>query len=192
MTDGLKMVVGLGNPGYEYYLTPHNLGFMAVDRFAESCGIEISRAEGQALTARTNADDNEILLAKPQTYMNLSGRAVGRLMSRYQISVENLLVLVDDVNLPLGMLRIRGRGSAGGHNGLKSIIGVIRSDRFARIRMGVGSERPPRDFVAYVLGRFRDTDLDAVAGMVDRAAEAVHTLLREGLEPAMNRYNKRQ
>ncbi|HTV54426.1 MAG TPA: aminoacyl-tRNA hydrolase, partial [Terriglobia bacterium] len=181
MTEGLKLVVGLGNPGYRYYLTPHNLGFMAVDRFGESCGIEINRAEGQALTARTQADDNQVLLAKPQTYMNLSGLAVGRLMSRYQISAENLLVLVDDVNIPLGTLRIRGRGSAGGHNGLKSIIAVVGSERFARIRMGVAPECFPGDFVAYVLGRFCDADLEAVADMVDRASEAVHAVLREGL-----------
>jgi peptidyl-tRNA hydrolase, PTH1 family len=192
MTEGLKLVVGLGNPGYQYYLTPHNLGFMGVDRFAESCGIEINRAERQALTARTETDDNQVILAKPQTYMNLSGLAVGRLISRYQISVEDVLVLVDDVHIPLGTLRIRARGSAGGHNGLKSIIAVTGSDRFARIRMGVGPERPLGDFVAYVLGRFRDADLDAVADMVDRAAEAVHIVLREGLEQAMNRYNKRQ
>jgi peptidyl-tRNA hydrolase, PTH1 family len=191
MTDGLKLVVGLGNPGYEYYLTPHNLGFMAVDCFAETCGIEINRPEGQALTARTCVDDKEVILAKPQTYMNLSGLSVGRLISRYRISLENLLVLVDDVTIPLGTLRIRGRGSAGGHNGLKSIIGATGSDRFARIRLGVGAEHPLHDFVAYVLGRLRDADLETVAEMVDRAAQAVHTVLREGLGPAMNRYNKR-
>jgi PTH1 family peptidyl-tRNA hydrolase len=192
MTDGLKLVVGLGNPGYEYYLTPHNLGFMAVDRFAQTCGVEINRAEGQALTARTVVDDAEVILAKPQTYMNLSGLSVARLTTRYQILPENLLVLVDDVNIPLGMLRIRGRGSAGGHNGLKSIIGATGSDGFARVRMGVGPEHPPRNVVAYVLGRFRNADLETVAEMVDRAAEAVHVILCEGLGPAMNHYNKRQ
>jgi peptidyl-tRNA hydrolase, PTH1 family len=192
MTDGATLVVGLGNPGYEYYLTPHNLGFVAVDRFAETCGIEIDRPEGQALTARTLVNDREVILAKPQTYMNLSGLSVRRLTERYQISPEHLVVLVDDVNIPLGMLRIRRRGSAGGHNGLKSIIGATGSDVFARVRMGVGPEHPPRDLVAYVLCRLRDADLERVADMIDRAAEAVQMILREGLGPAMNRYNQRQ
>jgi PTH1 family peptidyl-tRNA hydrolase len=183
--------VGLGNPGYEYYLTPHNLGFMAVDRLAESCGTEINRAEGQALTARAWLNNTEVVLAKPQTYMNLSGLAVGRLVERYHTSIENVLVLVDDVHLPLGALRIRGHGSAGGHNGLKSIIGVMGSDQFGRIRMGVKPQHPQRDLVAYLLGRMREADLETVAAMVDRAAEAVGVLLRDGLQPAMNRYNKK-
>jgi peptidyl-tRNA hydrolase, PTH1 family len=186
-----KLVVGLGNPGYEYYLTPHNLGFMAVDRLAETCGTEIKQAEGQCLTAKAYIDNQRVVLAKPQTYMNLSGLAVGRLIERYRSSVEDLVVLVDEVNLPLGMLRIRGHGSAGGHNGLKSIIGVTGSDQFARIRMGVKPKHPPRDRVAYLLGRMRNDDLETAAEMVDHAAEAVSVLLTQGLEPAMNRYNRR-
>ena len=186
-----KLVVGLGNPGYKYYLTPHNLGFMAVDRLAELCGTDISQPEGQALTAKARINSTEVVLAKPQTYMNLSGLAVARLIERYRASIEDVLVLVDDVNIPLGMLRIRGRGSAGGHNGLKSIIAATGSDQFARIRMGVQPEHPPRDLVDYVLGRLGDADLETAAAMIDSAVEAVGVLFREGLQTAMNHYNRK-
>jgi peptidyl-tRNA hydrolase, PTH1 family len=189
--SGPKLVAGLGNPGYEYYLTPHNLGFMVADRLAEACGTEISRPEGQALIARVVLDGADVILAKPQTYMNLSGLAVGRLLNRYAIPAGDLIVLLDEADLPLGTLRIRDRGSAGSHNGLKSVIGAAGSDRFVRIRMGVKPPHPVEDRAAYVLGRFRKRDLEAVAEMVDRAAEAVGVVLREGVQTAMNRYNRR-
>jgi PTH1 family peptidyl-tRNA hydrolase len=187
----VKLIVGLGNPGYEYHLTPHNLGFMAVDRLAESCGVEISRREAQALTALTELEGEPVVLAKPQTFMNLSGMAVARLLARYELPVEDLIVLVDDVDLPFGSLRIRRRGSAGSHNGLKSIIGALKSDQFGRVRMGVKPERPVEDLVSYVLGPFRKADLEVLAGMVDQASEAVRFILKEGISGAMNRYNRR-
>ena len=138
----MKMIAGLGNPGYEYDLTPHNLGFMAVDRLAGECGLELAHYEAQALTASTRLEGLEVLLAKPQTYMNLSGMAVARLVAKYGLEVGDLIVLVDDAALPLGSLRIRPRGTAGGHNGLKSIIGALDSGDFVRVRMGVGPEQP--------------------------------------------------
>ena len=187
----MKLIVGLGNPGYEYYLTPHNLGFMAVDRLAESCGVEISRREAQALTASTELEGEPVVLAKPQTFMNLSGMAVARLLARYELAVEDLIVLVDDVDLPFGSLRIRRRGSAGSHNGLKSIVGALESDQFGRVRMGVKPERPVEDLVSYVLGPFRKADLEVLADMVDQAGEAVRRILKEGISKAMNRYNRR-
>ena len=187
----MKLIVGLGNPGYEYYLTPHNLGFMAVDRLAETCGVEIARREAQALTAPTELEGQPVLLAKPQTFMNLSGMAVARLLARYELPVGDLIVLVDDVDLPLGSLRIRPRGSAGSHNGLKSIIGALESDQFGRVRMGVKPERPVEDLVSYVLGPFRKADLEVLAEMVDQASEAVRIILKEGIFRAMNRYNRR-
>jgi len=187
----VKLIVGLGNPGYEYYLTPHNLGFMAVDRLAEICGVEISRREAQALTASTELEEEPVVLAKPQTFMNLSGMAVARLLARYELAVEDLIVLVDDVDLPFGSLRIRRRGSAGNHNGLKSIIGALESDQFGRVRMGVKPERPVEDLVSYVLGPFRKADLEVLAEMVDQAGEAVRRILTEGISRAMNRYNRR-
>jgi PTH1 family peptidyl-tRNA hydrolase len=187
----VKLIVGLGNPGYEYYLTPHNLGFMAVDRLAESCGVEISRREAQALTASTKLEGEPVVLAKPQTFMNLSGMAVARLLARYELAVEDLIVLVDDVDLPFGSLRVRRRGSAGSHNGLKSIIGALESDQFCRVRMGVKPERPVEDLVSYVLGPFRKADLEVLAEMVDQAGEAMRLILKEGISRAMNRYNRR-
>jgi PTH1 family peptidyl-tRNA hydrolase len=187
----VKLIVGLGNPGYEYYLTPHNLGFMAVDRLAESCGVEISRREAQALTASTELEGQPVVLAKPQTFMNLSGMAVARLLARYELPVGDLIVLVDDVELPFGSLRVRPRGSAGSHNGLKSIIGALEADRFGRVRMGVQPERPVEDLVSYVLGPFRRADLEVVAEMVDQSSEAVRIILKEGISRAMNRYNRR-
>ena len=187
----MKLIVGLGNPGYEYHLTPHNLGFMAVDRLAEDCGVKLERRENQALTAATAIEGKPVILAKPQTYMNLSGMAVAKLLDRYELPVGDLLVLVDDVDLALGMLRIRPRGSAGTHNGLKSIIGAIQADDFGRVRMGVQPAQPREDLVSYLLGPFRPADLEAVAEMLDRACEAVRVILKEGMSAAMNRFNKR-
>ena len=187
----MRLIAGLGNPGYEYCLTPHNLGFMAVDRLADECGVELARREAQTLTASTRIDGVDVLLVKPQTYMNLSGMAVARLVEKYGLEVGDLIVLVDDVDLPLGSLRIRPRGSAGGHNGLKSIIGALDSGDFVRVRMGVRPDEPIQDMVSHLLGRFRAADLETVAEMLDRACEAVHVLLREGSQEAMNRFNRR-
>jgi PTH1 family peptidyl-tRNA hydrolase len=188
----LKLIAGLGNPGYEYHLTPHNLGFMAVDRLAEQCGVQINRPEAQALTAITRVGETEVVLAKPQIYMNLSGLAVGRLLHNYDVPVEELIVLVDEANLPFGRLRIRARGSAGGHNGLKSIIGSLQNDKFVRVRMGVQPDHRVDDLTAHLLGRFRSADLGMVVDMINRAAEAVTVIVRESLQQAMNRYNQRQ
>jgi PTH1 family peptidyl-tRNA hydrolase len=187
----VKLIVGLGNPGYEYHLTPHNLGFMAVDRLAEECGVHVTRREAQALTASTELEKVDVLLAKPQTYMNLSGMAVRRLLEKYEAGVKDLIVLVDDVDLPLGSLRVRTRGSAGGHNGLKSVIGALESDEFVRVRMGVQPEALIEDRVSYVLGRFRETDLETLGGLIENATDAVRVILRDGPQKAMNRFNRR-
>ncbi|MGH9432985.1 MAG: aminoacyl-tRNA hydrolase [Terriglobia bacterium] len=187
----MKLIVGLGNPGFEYVLTPHNLGFMAVDRLADDLGLEVTRPEAQALIARGRWQGHEIILAKPQTYMNLSGQSVARLLERYEIPPEGLLVWMDELDLPLGSLRIRASGSAGSHNGLKSIIGSIQSDRFIRIRMGIGPDHPVSDRASQVLSRFRKSDLETVADMVDRAVEAAGVILKDGIQTAMNRYNQR-
>lgn len=183
--------MGLGNPGYEYHLTPHNLGFMAVDRLAEDCGVDITHREAQTLTASTELEGIHIVLGKPQTFMNLSGMAVARLLAKYGLPVEDLIVLVDEVNIPLGSIRVRPRGSAGGHNGLKSIIGALGSDEFARVRMGAQPDRPLEDKASYVLGRFRKADLETVADMLDQSSEAVRVILKEGVQKAMNRFNRR-
>ncbi len=183
--------MGLGNPGCEYHLTPHNLGFLAVDQLAEDAGANVSRREGPALAGKTRIEGEEVVLAKPTTYMNLSGLAVSHLFERYGLGPQDLIVLVDEVALPLGTLRIRTRGSAGGHNGMKSVIGTIESDEFVRVRLGAQPERPIEDMVSYLLGRFREADLETVAGMLDQASEAVHVILKEGPQKAMNRFNRK-
>jgi peptidyl-tRNA hydrolase, PTH1 family len=187
----VKLIVGLGNPGYEYHRTPHNLGFMAIDRLADTCGVELARREAQALTVSTELAGVRVVLAKPQTYMNLSGLAVERLLRNYELAPRDLLVLVDEIELPLGMLRIRPRGSAGGHNGLKSIIGALEADDFTRLRMGVRPDRPMEDYVSYLLGPFRPAEMASVGEMLDQASEAVRVILSEGVQKAMNRFNRR-
>lgn len=187
----MKLIVGLGNPGFRYHLTPHNLGFMALDRLAEGCGVEIGKSESQALTATTEIEGERVILAKPQTYMNLSGMSVARLLEKHALPATDLLVLVDDVALPLGMLRIRARGSAGTHNGLKSIVGSLQADDFGRIRLGAEPDRERHDLSSYVLGPFRKSELKVVTEMLDRACEAVRVILKEGIPAAMNRFNKR-
>ena len=187
----MKLIVGLGNPGFEYHRTPHNLGFMAIDRLADACGVELGRREAHALTALTELEGVRVVLAKPQTYMNLSGLAVVRLLQNYELAARDLVVLVDEIELPLGMLRIRPRGSAGGHNGLKSIIGALEADDFARLRMGVRPEREVEDYVSYLLKPFRLAEMDLVAEMLDRACQAVRVILSEGVQKAMNRFNRR-
>ena len=186
----MKMIAGLGNPGTEYQQTPHNLGFMAVDLLAREWGLELAHREAQALTAAARLEGMEVLLAKPQTYMNLSGIAVARLLEKYGLEASDLIVLVDDAALPLGSLRIRLRGSAGGHNGLKSLIGALNSNEFVRVRMGVGPDEPVADLASHVLGRFRRSDLETVSEMLSQACEAVHLIVREGSQKAMNRFNR--
>jgi PTH1 family peptidyl-tRNA hydrolase len=162
-----------------------------VDRLAEDCGVDVGRREAQSLTAVTEMEGFRVMLAKPQTFMNLSGLAVSRLLEKYQVRLEDLMVLVDEVNLPLGSLRIRPRGSAAGHNGMKSIIGALGTDEFVRVRLGAQPEQPPEDRTSYVLGRFRKADLAAVAEMVEQSAGAARMILKEGVQKAMNRFNRR-
>jgi len=188
---GVKLIVGLGNPGHEYHMTPHNLGFMAVDRLAEICRADLSRREARAMIASARFHGEHILLAKPQTFMNLSGVSVSGLLRNRDLPLENLVVLVDDVDLPLGSLRIRRKGSAGGHNGLKSVIGALESDCFTRVRMGAGPERPVQDMVSYVLSPFGERELETVAEMIEQAVQAVRVILKEGAEKAMNLFNRK-
>ncbi len=187
----MKLIVGLGNPGAEYHLTPHNMGFMAIDRLAEACGKDLSRREAQALITLAEIAGEQVVLAKPLTYMNLSGQAVSRLLQNYELQPSDVLVLVDEIELPLGSLRIRPHGSAGGHNGLKSIIGSLDADDFIRVRMGVGPDRRVDDYASYVLKPFRPVQLKLVAEMLDLASEAVRVIILEGVQKAMNRFNRR-
>jgi PTH1 family peptidyl-tRNA hydrolase len=187
----MRLIVGLGNPGPEYAWTPHNLGFLAVDRIAELSGARVERPEAKSFIGRGRLYDEEILLAKPQTYMNLSGMAVRDLVERYEVDPAGLIVVFDDVALPWGTIRIRERGSAGGHNGMKSIIGALGTMEFTRIRLGVQPDHPVGDLAAFVLRPIRKRDLEAAAEMVELAAEAVQVILKEGVARAMSRFNRR-
>ena len=184
------LIVFLGNPGPKYECTRHNAGFMAGDALAKKLGVSINRLRFKALTAAAEINGEKVLLMKPQTFMNLSGEAVSEAARFYKIPPEHVLVVSDEVSLPLGKLRVRQKGSAGGHNGLKSIIASLGSDAFPRIRIGVGAPpHPDYDMADWVLSVFRNQDLEDMLAASERAAEAVTTYISNGPERAMNRFN---
>lgn len=184
------LVVFLGNPGLEYAGTRHNVGFMAADELEKSKGVKINKFRFRSLTARCELGGSEVLLMKPQTYMNLSGEAVSEAARFYKIPPERVLVVSDDVALPLGKLRVRTHGSAGGHNGLRSIISHLGSEMFPRVRIGVGSPpHPEYDMADWVLGKFSGQDAKTIAEAVRLAAEAVESYIRDGAQKTMNKYN---
>jgi len=186
----MKLIVGLGNPGPRYAGTRHNVGFDIVDTLARRHGVEWESAPRgvEALVGRWRS--SETVLAKPLTFMNLSGTAVVGLLQFYKIDLADLLVVVDDVNIELGRLRTRVAGSAGGHNGLKSLIAALGSDAFARLRVGVGRGDDRRDLADHVLAKFDADERAIVAEAVDRSADAVELFVAEGIGPVMNRYNR--
>lgn len=184
------LLVGLGNPGNQYAATRHNMGFMALDRLADREGFRFNKLRFRAWTGQWKVGDQQVLVMKPQTYMNLSGESVGEAARFYKIPADHVLVISDDVSLPAGKLRIRGGGSAGGHNGLKNIIQHLGTDRFPRIKVGVGSPRPgEHDMVDWVMGKPMGEDRTAVEDALDRAGEAAKALITEGIDRAMNRFN---
>jgi len=186
----MKLIVGLGNPGSKYEMTRHNLGFMVVDRLASEIGRKIKSREFYSLTLRVELEGQDVLLAKPQTYMNLSGGAVAHLAEKLGLTdPQDLIVIVDDLALPLGKIRIRRSGSAGGHNGLKSIIEMLMTDQFIRVRLGIKPEHPISDSADFVLSEFPQSEMEIVRQMIDAAANAVRTILRDGVEKAMAQYN---
>lgn len=185
------LIVGLGNPGYEYAWTPHNLGFLVLDLVAERFGIRVERPEAKSYIGLGRIGGHEVVLAKPQTFMNLSGLAVRDLVTRYEVSAQHVLVVVDEVALPWGSLRIRERGSAGGHNGLKSVIGALGTDEFVRLRLGIQPDHPVGDLAAYVLHPMRKAEREAAAELVEKAADAVECVVQDGVRRAMNQFNRR-
>jgi PTH1 family peptidyl-tRNA hydrolase len=187
----MRLIVGLGNAGLQYAWTPHNLGFLAVDRIAERAGMRVERPEARSLAGFGKYGGQEVVLAKPQTMMNLSGLAVRDLLERLECAPEDVIVLYDDVALPWGMLRIRERGTAGGHNGLKSVIGAVGTAEFPRVRMGVQPDHPVGDLATYVLHPMNKADLEIAAEMAEQAADAVELILTQGTAHAMNRFNRR-
>jgi PTH1 family peptidyl-tRNA hydrolase len=192
MDRSVKLIVGLGNPGIEYQFTPHNLGFLTIDRIAGDLGVEVRNRQCRALAARATIAGEPVVLAKPETYMNLSGLAVRELVLEHQVDVsKDLIVVYDELDLPLGMIRIRQRGSSAGHNGMESVLGALGTDRFLRIRLGIAPERKVADGVKYVLTPFRKAQDKVVSEVLDRAAQAVETILQEGPAAAMNRFNRK-
>jgi PTH1 family peptidyl-tRNA hydrolase len=184
------LIVFLGNPGPKYECTRHNAGFMTADAMAKKLGVSINKLRFKALTASAEINGEKVLLMKPQTFMNLSGEAVGEAARFYKVPPEHVIVVSDEVSLPLGKLRVRPKGSAGGHNGLKSIIAHLGSDAFPRIRLGVGAPpHPDYDMADWVLSVFRNQDLEDMLSASDRAAEAVITYITDGPERAMNKFN---
>jgi len=188
----VKLIVGLGNPGIEYQFTPHNLGFLTIDRIANNLGVEVRNRQCRALTARAVIAGRPVILAKPETFMNLSGLSVRELVAEYQADVKSdLIVIYDELDLPLGTIRIRQRGSSAGHNGMESILGALGTDEFLRIRLGVAPDRKVTDGVKFVLTPFHKAQLKVVDEVLDTAAEAVEVILKEGPAAAMNRFNRK-
>ncbi|MGB6132327.1 MAG: aminoacyl-tRNA hydrolase [Acidobacteriaceae bacterium] len=197
MADGVFLVIGLGNPGIEYQFTPHNAGFLAIDRIAGEHNVAVVNRRCRALTAKVHLAGREIILAKPETWMNLSGLSVGALVDEFDVDPRgSLLVLYDELDLPLGTLRVRERGSPAGHNGAASVSGALGTDEWPRIRIGVGPEpgvqqdafRRGRD---YLLTPMSKRDLAAIDPVLDRTARAVETVVAKGVTAAMNEFNRR-
>ena len=195
----MKLIVGLGNPGIEYQFTPHNAGFLAIDRLAEVCGVSVSNRRAKALTAKARLAGQDVLLAKPETFMNLSGMSVAALLQELELGTpaEDLIVIYDELAIPLGQLRIRERGSAGGHNGVKSLLGSLGTEEWIRVRIGVG--KPPtvtgREVKAggtdYLLSPMRKMMLQELDVVLDDAVRAVEMILNDGVKKAMNEFNRR-
>ena len=185
------LIVGLGNPGREYENTRHNAGFMAVDRIAGELGVKIDRLKFKSLCGDGILAGHRVLLMKPSTFMNLSGQAVQEAASFYRIPMERVLVFMDDISLEPGHVRIRRKGTDGGHNGLKNIIAHLGHDTFQRIKMGVGEKPKGYDLADYVLGHFDKSDRELMEQAAKEAADAVRMILTEGADAAMNRYNRK-
>jgi PTH1 family peptidyl-tRNA hydrolase len=188
----MRLIVGLGNPDPEYQWTPHNLGFLAVDELANRGAIRVERPEGKALVGRGKIAGKEVVLAKPQTYMNLSGISVRELLSKYEVEQDDLLVLWDEVQLPWGTFRIHPEGSAGSHNGAKSVISALGTQKFARLRLGCGPEHPVTSRKEHVLRPMKKAELKVAAEMIAEAGDAVEMMLAKGIEAAMTKYNRRK
>lgn len=187
----LRLLVGLGNPGVEYAFTPHNFGFLLVDELARRCGARVSRLERQALVGHLRLGGLPVLAAKPVTFMNLSGVAVRELLRKHEIAPAEMLVVSDDLDLPLGALRLRERGSAGTHNGMRSIVGALGGGEFPRLRLGIAPEHRLGDAARFVLAPWRKPELEIVARVLERAGDAVEMMAREGLPKAMSLFNAR-
>jgi PTH1 family peptidyl-tRNA hydrolase len=182
------IICGLGNPGQKYTFTRHNAGFMAVDTLAEGLGVKINRSRFDSLTAEVEIEGKKVLLMKPQTFMNLSGRACRQALDYYKLSAEDMTVVYDDVSLPVGRMRVRKKGSAGGHNGIKSILSELGSDVFPRLKLGVGEQQYP-DLADWVLSRFAPDEQKIMDKVYPIAADALHAMVKSGPDEASGKFN---
>ena len=188
----MQIIVGLGNPGKEYEHTRHNAGFDALDRLADKHGITIKTKKFQALIGDGTINGKRVILMKPQTFMNLSGNAVREIANFYNLTSDDFIVIYDDIDLDVGSIRVRAKGSAGGHNGIKSIIANLGDDKFNRVRVGVGAKKENSDLVDHVLGQMSKTDRKEFEDALDKAVAAVEETLENGIMSAMNKYNEKK
>lgn len=186
----MYIIVGLGNPGKKYENTRHNMGFIAVDLLAEKYGIKVDKIKFKALVGEGRIAGRKVLLVKPQTYMNLSGQSVMEVMNFYKEDIENLIVIYDDIDIPTGIIRLRKKGSAGTHNGMRNIVYLLQEDGFPRIRVGIGSESKV-DLIHYVTSGVTKKEKDLLEDALTRAADAAACIVEKGIEKAMNEYNIR-
>jgi len=185
------LLAGLGNPGEQYALSPHNLGFLVVDRLAEQFGIRVTRKDSKALIGLGEIDGRAVMLAKPQTFMNLSGESLAPLMEKHQIEIQNLVVIYDELDLPWGALKIKPKGSAAGHNGMKSVIQWFKTSEIVRVRLGIHPGHPIRSGAEFVLAPIKRSQMKELDEFVDYAAGAVRSITAEGVEKAMTKFNRR-
>ena len=185
------LLAGLGNPGEQYALSPHNLGFLVVDRLAEQFGIRVTRKDSKALIGLGEIDGRAVMLAKPQTFMNLSGESLAPLMEKHQIEIQNLVVIYDELDLPWGALKIKPKGSAAGHNGMKSVIQWVKTSEIVRVRLGIHPGHPIRNGAEFVLAPIKRSQMKELDEFVGFAADAVRSITAEGVEKAMTKFNRR-
>lgn len=188
----MKLIIGLGNPGRDYAGTRHNIGFGVVARISDKYNIPLGGREHKAVCGKGMIGSEKVILAQPQTFMNLSGECVRSLADYYKVECEDIIVAYDDVSMEVGQLRVRARGSAGGHNGIKNIIAHLGTNEFPRVKVGVGAKPEGGDLVRHVLGRFSREDEKIIGEVLDLAVEAVETIVADGVDAAMNRYNAKR
>ena len=189
----MYIIAGLGNPGKQYEMTRHNIGFHTIDYIADKHGVKMKKLKFKAVYGEGNIAGEKVYLVKPQTYMNLSGEAIGEMARFYKIPPENIIVINDDISLDMGRIRVRGKGSDGGHNGLKSIIYQLQSDKFPRVKMGVGAPKhKDYDLADFVLGRFTKDEIPVMEDAIIKAEGAVCEIIKNGVDSAMNAFNAKQ
>lgn len=187
----MYIIAGLGNPGSRYEFTRHNVGFLAIDELSKKLNIKVNRIKFKGLIGEGLINNEKIILIKPETYMNRSGESIRDIMNFYKVPIENLIVLVDDIDIPFGSLKIKSKGSSGTHNGLKSIIYQLQDDNFKRVKIGVGAQDKGEDLADYVLKGFTEKEYEEISGTIKDASSAIVEIITNGIEKAMTKYNKR-